>query len=254
MGLGVGGFLELLIAPPGGVLWFILAGVVLWRRRPHWGYGLVGAGAVLLFLASLPITAGALMGALEPYPALTAAQLDRPEAQAIVVLGAGRRKGAAEYGGDDTLNALALERVRYAAWLARRTGLPLLVSGGLAEDGQPAEANMMQQVLEQEFQQPVRWVEPRSRTTYENAEYSAAILKAAGVERIYLVTHAWHQPRALWSFHRFQLDVTPAPTAFDGLGHGPLELHDFLPSAKALQQTAFAFHELVGNVWYRARF
>ena len=249
----MGALLERLIEPPGGIIWLILAGLWLWRRRPRWGYGLVGTGAALLFLASLPIVSGALMGALEPYPALTAAALENPSAQAIVVLGAGRYKAAEEYGGD-TVNALALERLRYAAWLARRSGLPLLVSGGLGKNGQPPEAVMMRQILEQEYGLTVRWVEPRSRTTYENAEYSVEILKAAGITHIYLVTHAWHLPRALWSFHQFQLDVTPAPTAFAGLGHGPRELQDFLPSARALKFTAFAFHEMVGNVWYRLRY
>lgn len=254
MAFGVGGLLELLIAPPGCCIWLILAGLVLLRRRPRWGYGLAGTGVALLFLASLPICASALMSMLEPYPALPAAELDAPRAQAIVVLGAGRRHGAEEYGGGDTLNALALERLRYGAWLAKRSGLPLLVSGGLAKNGQPAEAELMKRVLAQEFSLAPRWVEPDSRTTYENAEFSAKMLKADGITRVYVVTHAWHEPRALWSFHHFQLEAIPAPTVFAGLGHGPRELHDFLPSARALEKTAFAFHEMVGNVWYRIRY
>ena len=48
---------------------------------------------------------------------------------AIVILGGGVRRHAAEYGGD-TLGQLTLERVRYGARVARLTGLPVLVSGG----------------------------------------------------------------------------------------------------------------------------
>lgn len=140
------------------------------------------------------------------------------------------------------------------AWLAKRTGLPLLVSGGLGKDGRPSEAHMMQQVLEQEYSLPVRWLEPDSRDTYENAEFSAKLLKADGIERVYLVTHAWHLPRAVWSFHQFKLDVIPAPTVFEGLGKGPRELADFLPNARALERTAYACHEIIGNAWYRLRY
>jgi uncharacterized SAM-binding protein YcdF (DUF218 family) len=250
---GLTGLVELLLVPPGSVLWLLAASLWLLKRRPRWGYGLLGASLGLLLVFSLPLTAGALMSLLEPYPALTPADLAQPRAQAIVVLGAGRRENAAEYGGD-SVDALALERLRYAAWLARRTGLPILTSGGLAEPGHVAEAVLMKQVLEREFRQPVRWQETRSRNTYENARYSTAILKAAGIEHIYLVTDAWHEPRAMWSFRQFTLGVTAAPTVFKGLGRGPLVWHDFLPSARALVTTAYACHEILGNLWYRLRY
>ena len=54
----------------------------------------------------------------------------------------------------------------------------------------------MKQVLEREFQVPVTWVEETSRNTLENARGSFQVLGAAGIRRVYLVTHAWHMPRA----------------------------------------------------------
>ena len=46
-------------------------------------------------------------------------------------------------------------------------------------------------------QSPLRWTEDRSRDTRENAAATVALLRAAGVRQIVLVTHASHMPRAM---------------------------------------------------------
>lgn len=100
--------------------------------RPRLGRALAWLGVGSLFLLSLPVVSHALLRSLEP-PAL---DLRRPgEAQAIVILGGGVRRNAAEFGGD-TLARLTLERVRYGALVARATRLPVLVSGG-SVSGEP---------------------------------------------------------------------------------------------------------------------
>ncbi len=255
MAFGIAGILELLLAPPGLSIWLILAGVwLLYRgRRSRLGLGLAGSGLALLYLFSTPLVAQLLLAGLQTAPVIPPARLDEQGAQAIIVLGAGRRKDAGEYG-IDTLNSLALERLRYAAFIARRTDLPVLVSGGLAIDGRPPEAMLMMEVMEAEFGVPIRWVESDSRTTFENARYSSRILRDSRIQRAFVVSHAWHMPRVLWSFDKSGLDVVPAPTVFEPWGEGGLILQDILPSARALQKTAYAFHEYLGNVWYRLRY
>jgi uncharacterized SAM-binding protein YcdF (DUF218 family) len=104
-----------------------------------------------------------------------------------------------------------LERVRYGARLARLTGLPVLVTGGSVYGGE-TEAKLMREVLELELGVPVQWAESRSRTTHENAKYSADILRAAGIDRIVVVAHGVDMARARAEFEDFGLKVTPAPT------------------------------------------
>lgn len=255
MAFGFAGILELLLVPPGLLVWLILAGVwLLYRRqRVRLGLGLSGSGLALLYLLSTPAVAQLLLSGLQTSPVIAAAALNEQGAQAIIVLGAGRREDAAEYGGD-TLNALALERLRYAAWIARRTGLPVLVSGGLAKKGHPPEARLMKEAMESEFGVPVRWQESASRTTFENARYSSQVLQTAHIRRAFLVSHAWHMPRAVWSFEHFGMDVIAAPTVFEQWGDGPVMVRDFLPNARDLQKTAYALHEYMGNLWYRIRY
>lgn len=257
--MNIGGLLEQLIGPPGGFIFLILLGLLLMRRYRRTGFYLAVSGVSLLYIASLPITAHLLTSWWEPDTALSETTLTTgdKQPQAIVILGAGRRYDTPEFGGD-TLNALALERVRYGVWLARRTLLPILVAGGLGDDSGVKkilpEAEMLKQVIESEYALPVQWAEKQSRTTYENAQYSADILKAAGVDTIYLVTHALHMKRSVASFEKFGLNVIPAPTVFYSSSQRDLTLHSFLPSTKSLNRVAYVFHEWVGSLWYGVRY
>ena len=124
------------------------------------------------------------------------------------------------------------------------------MTGG-GPEGEIAEGPLMRATLEQEFGVPVAWVEDRSLNTRENARFSAPLLKAAGVRRIYLVSHAWHLPRAIPEFEREGFAVVPVGTGFQPSGSP--ELFDFLPNASALMSSYYACHEWVGVVWYRVR-
>ncbi len=240
-----------LLMPPGVVIVLALLGLALQLRWRRLGAALAWGSIVALLILSLPVTGYTLMNALERSVAPLAIASDKlPEhAGAIVVLGGGRIYDAAEYGGD-TLNAPTLERVRYAARLQRASGLPLLVSGGSVFGEKIAEAELMQQALVADFKVNPAWIEARSRTTHENALYSRAILEAAGIRRVILVTHARHMPRAVWAFQHAGVDVIPAPTGYAG-GTPPSVLLNLLPSERGLSLSSGALHEWFGLLWYR---
>ncbi|MDP1636277.1 MAG: YdcF family protein, partial [Gallionellaceae bacterium] len=157
---------------------------------------------------------------------------------------------APEYGGD-TVGGSTLERLRFGARLHRETGKPVLVTGGRPLGNDDSEAAQMKRVLEQEFNVPVRWTEDSSDNTLENARLSREILKAAGVERIYLVTHAWHMPRAQAVFEKAGFKVVPAPTAWTT--RYKTDLLAFVPNAYALRDSRIFMHELIGMLWYRIK-
>lgn len=239
--------IERLIVPPGGPMLLILLGL-LWIRRPRWALALAGTGLLLLYLSSTGLVADALMSILEDrYVELAVVP---QEAEAIVVLGAGRRYSTPEFGGD-TANGPWLERLRYAAVLQRRSGLPLLVTGGSAPDESPSVAELAAPVLEDELGVPVAWYETASRNTYENALYSKRLLERDGIERVLVVTHAGHMPRAMWAFDRVGLTAWAAPTAFESTGQPPRLINRLTPRAEAMLATRQALHELIGSVWYR---
>jgi len=237
-----------LLLPPLNLLLVCAAGVLLRRRWQR--LGTIVALLSLTLLAALSTNAAArfLIRPLEEMtPALISPQASG--AQAIVVLGGGRRRDAPEYGGQDVPRANVLARLRYGARLHRETGLPLLVTGGSPDGAADSEAVLMARVLCDDFGMQPRWIEGRSDNTAQNALYSADMLRQAGVSRILLVTDALHMPRSLRAFSEAGLAVVAAPTAY--LGHGSLQAIDFIPGAPALRDSHYALHEWIGMLWYR---
>jgi uncharacterized SAM-binding protein YcdF (DUF218 family) len=236
------------LVPPTSLILLGLLGLGLRRRRPALGQALTGFSLVALLLLSLPVTAYSLMSWLEAPPLTDPRAV--ADAQAIVILAGGTSRGAVEWGGD-TINLFTLQRVRYGAWLAKRSGLPLLITGAAPDEGRPGEAEMMRDVLRDEFGVPVRWVDDRARTTAGNAREAAALLRAAGVERILLVTHAFHMPRARRAFERTGLQVIAAPTAYFGYAGGAFEGSQLVPSGDALRISYLALREMAAGLMYR---
>lgn len=237
--------LTALILPPTGPLLLALLG--LWlagSRSRRWRDGgrilaLLSLSALLVL--SLPLTGKWLSRSLEIHPPLPAAALR--QAGAIVVLGGGSYFDAPEYGGD-TINQASLERLRYGVRLHRDSGLPLLLTGGAPAGGRP-EAASMQEALERDFGVRARWVEAASRDTAENASLSAPLLKAAGIRRIVLVSHAGHLPRAVPLFEAQGLEVAPAPTGFTT--GAPDWSQDLIPGG-GLGRSRAALHEYLGRL------
>ncbi|WP_418648072.1 YdcF family protein [Thauera butanivorans] len=228
----------------------IALGLALLGRFPRLGRTLGWGGLALGLLLSAPASVGWLVAQVED-PAPLSADAIR-NADAIVILGAGRRAYAPEFGGE-TVSRLALERLRYGAHLARATGLPILVSGG-AGPGKTAEAVLMKAALEEDFGLTVRWVEERARDTRENARYASAILGTTGMRRILLVTHAAHMPRAQAEFEAAGLTVQPAPTGWLGNHNEPAAENSWLaelPNPHSTYAGWFALHEALGRLAYR---
>jgi uncharacterized SAM-binding protein YcdF (DUF218 family) len=236
------------LLPPSGPLLLALAGLLL--AKFLLGRVLLVGGLLLLYLFSLPVVSYALIGTLQKdfWPPQEIERFD--EAGAIVVLGAGNRSGAAEYSGE-TVGDLALVRVRYAAYVHRMTGLPVLATGG-GPEGRASEASRMAEALEEFSVRPIL-TEEQARDTWGNASYSAALLDELGIRRVALVTHAYHMPRAVWAFQRTGLEVIPAPTGAIVPHDTTFALGSLRPQAHALYASWLAMHEYLGLVYYRLR-
>ena len=170
--------LRTLLLPPAGPLLLAFTGAWLLGRGAaarRLGFALLAAGLGSLWLLSTPVVADRLAHAAEREPVLDITRL--PEAQAIVILGGGgERHAAPEYAGLPAAGGDLLERLAYGAYVAHRTDLPVLVSGNFSE------TQAMRTALARDFGVTVRWVESNSRDTFENAQFSARILRAAGVQ------------------------------------------------------------------------
>jgi len=241
-----------LLLPPGCLLLLLILAAMLRRPRPRLARALMVAASLLLYLASTPLSASLLLGALQVYPPPTDEEIAAFGAEAIVVLAAGRRMVAPEYGGE-TVDSLTLERIRHAARLERRLGLPLFATGGDPGAEGTSLAALMRQALQSDFGVSVAAIEDGSVTTAENAELLAPVLRERNIAHILLVTHSWHMPRAKRAFERQGLAVLAAPTAFVSIDEA-WAASDFLPAASALNGTSYALHEFLGYAWYELRY
>jgi uncharacterized SAM-binding protein YcdF (DUF218 family) len=214
---------------------------------------LAGVPLVVLVLLSLPCLAYLEMGSLEwQYPPLR-----EPPAhvEALVVLAGSIRPADATRlrpePAEDTLY-----RCLYAAELYRQVGgCPVVVSGGRM-NGDPMEpscAAVMRDFLQGLGVSAADLVtEDDSRTTYENATGCRELLERRGVRRVVLVTDAGHMLRAERCFRRQGLEVVAAPC-----NQHATEFHlssfAFVPSADALLESDYAWHEWLGVLWYWCR-
>ncbi|TDN98441.1 MULTISPECIES: YdcF family protein [Halomonas] len=234
--------LKYLVLPPVINVLLILAGLALGARQLTGG-AFIALGLISLLLLSTPLASHALRQGLEP-PALAGPSQLR-QAQAIVILGGGRDYASPEFGWGDAPTNASWRRLAYGAYLHRETRLPILVSGGRLHEEHSAEASLMAAALREVFQVPVRWMEGRSRSTAENARYTAEMLGGEGIEHIALVSQAWHLPRAVAEFERVGLCVTPAPTEF--ASQPPPGIQAWIPRAYHLHQSTRALHEWLGR-------
>lgn len=246
--------IKTLLLPISSLLIISIAGLLLLSHQKVLAMILLASSLSILLLLSLPWVTKHLASTQEIYPPLIDSMLNQTTAQAIIVLGGGLRYPAPEYPQEVNLKSNTLVRIRYAARLAKKTQLPLLVSGGsVFETDLPSEATLMSQVLINEFNQAVKWQEGKSHNTAENAAYSYQILNNIGVQRIILVTHALHMRRAVEQFEKQGFQVIPAPTDFLSWP-ATNNLFNFLPSAKALEKSTLVIHEVMGRVWYKLRY
>jgi len=232
------------VLPPTIFIVGCLAGALLGLVRPRIGTIVVMSSSILLYLFATPAVATFLTDELVMS---VPTNPDLADAQAIVVLG-----GDYKFGDGvripDSVGLLTLERLAAAARIYRRLRLPVAVTAGPAAGSDVPLAKLMRDELEEDFSVPTKWVEDRSRTTYENALYTAELLKPANISTVILVTQGWHMPRALWSFDRVGLRTLPfsPPEAIRSI-----DLQDFLPSARALHQSFYVLHEIMGFAYYR---
>ncbi|MEQ7920505.1 YdcF family protein [Xanthomonas sp. WHRI 1810A] len=243
-------FFKTLLLPPGLFLLLILLACALRRSRPRLAIACFVLGFCGLWAISMPVMVEWSARAIErigPLPQSDWATLAQ-RADAIVVLGSGRERNDPSWGADIP-TGVALERLRYAARMSKASGLPILVTGGLHYGEPPSEAAIMAESLENDFGVKVRWQEGLSRTTWENATMTAAVLLPQGINRVVVVTQAWHMPRSVWSFEKAGFTVVAAPVGFLGVDNAR-PFGGWLPEAKAMTQSGQLLNEAAGLLMY----
>src|SRR5690554_701985 len=239
------------LLPPGCILWLLLLAFLLRKRWPRTALAVFVSAMLALLLVSMPVSTQYLAAMIETEPALEPQQWPHlaERTDAIVILGGGR-EGLDPAWGEEQVSYMAMERIRYGARLAKASGLPILFSGGIVHQDATSEAALMANTLEKDFALTAKWLEEESRTTWENALLSQKTLKAAGIQRIVLVTNAWHMLRAKWSYEQQGFQVLVAPVGFFSAPR-QLPLAGMVPNSKSVWQNTLLLHELLALYSYQ---
>jgi len=253
--LGVSDPVQWLLPGPLYLAGLLVAGAVLsWFRHSailyRWRYILSILG-IWAYLGTTPAVAHLLVAYLERgYSAPVLVATPRPAL--IVVLGSGYlQRGAV--GSSLRLGEPGWERVHTAVSLWRREEGRLLfvggppVSGGGA--GAPA-ANMARVAIELGVPPEVIGVEERSQNTYENIQFSSAVItKHKGT--VWLVTSAMHMDRARAVAEKQGLKVEPF--AGDFRAEHRLGWKAWFPNSGSVPLFTAALHEIIGLIAYQLR-
>lgn len=234
-----------LVLPPAGPLLLVFLGLLLAAKKRVFGLALSFLAASLLWLVSCHAVAVWLAQNILPQTApASVATLKSNKVQAIVVLGGGVHPLAPEYG-ESQASMPAAARLRYGVSLSRQTGLPIAYAGGLGWGASASqslsEGEVARRMAQQDYGVALRWVDDQSRDTAENASLLRPLLQKDNIQRIALVTHAWHMPRSLQAFERAGFTVTAAPMGYIlPANHGLLQ---WLPSADGLGSSRVVLKE-----------
>ncbi|MFZ4481589.1 MAG: YdcF family protein [Rhodoferax sp.] len=240
-------FVIWLLSPLGTALCLaVLAFVLVLRRRMGAGMTLAALAFVWLWAWSTPVMGLWLRASIEDQFAQVAIS-SVPKAQALVVLG-GAMSPPSGKSSEINLHAAA-DRVWYAARLFHAGKAPLLVLSGGSEPGAAYSEARAMAIFLADLGVPAQAIvmEERSRTSRDNAAFSATLLKARSIDHILLVTSALHMPRALALFKAQGLQVIPAATDFEGIQTAPPGVQAWLPDALALDGSGRAMKEVVGR-------
>lgn len=225
--------------------------ILFWRAEKKKRLLWVVIPLTLLYLLSTPLGSHYLIGILEwRYPPHDAAP--RP---AIVVLGGGvyppdeiRRKAEP--------SESTFQRCLRAAEIYRKNPpRPVLVCGGKVNPGRsgPTTAEVMRELLTQlGVNGDDVWLQDQSTTTYEDALYSAEILREENIQSVTLITEASHLERSVRCFEEQGLTVQPVGCRYRAT-RLRWSIMTFLPSTAALDASKDACHEFVGLMWYKLR-
>lgn len=241
-----------LISPLGTALLAGFISIILaWFGRKRLSLFCAFFALAWLFLWSLPVVSMVAVRYVEGrFPPVSVQQV--PKAAAIVVLGGGiEGTHWPESIGQAADLGQAADRVWHGARLFHAGKAPLVILTGAQYFGQGiSEAQAMELfILDLGVPPSAVVLEQRSRTTRENAAYTAQLLQDTGHNDILLVTSALHMERARRHFEARGLKVFPAAT--DYRSAVLLSRYCCLPSAGALNDSGSVFKELLGQLIWR---
>jgi uncharacterized SAM-binding protein YcdF (DUF218 family) len=227
----------------------VAAIIVLWLQWRRSGR-VLALLAVALFLAEGcgPIPSVLLSDLQSGYSA--SAVIGEAASTTIIVLGSGTERVEGADGVKVEVPLFAFSRLAkalelYRACRLKNTHCTILVSGGDPQHHGASEASVYGAQLQKLGVDPTDLlIEGRSLNTWQNAQYSAALLRSHPAEQVFLVTSGFHLRRSELYFKR--LGVRGQPVRADYVD----PMLSVIPVAYNFELADLAVHEYIGVARY----
>ncbi|MCD6094578.1 YdcF family protein [bacterium] len=228
--------LEEFFLPSVFIFILILSGAILLfkSKRKKIGKILIVLGLCFYWFFSITPVSDLILSPLEnKYPPVSKVELNK--AERIVLLLGGKES--------DPRRANEVLRLRFL----KGQPFKIIISGRDPLNPEKKEAEEIKTFLVERGITPQNIIlENNSRNTKENAKNTKAIV---GDEPFFLVTSAYHLPRAMEIFKKIKTTPIPAPTDFKIEKN--YDILDFFPHAKNLRKTNLAFHEYLALLYLK---
>ena len=227
-----------------------IGAILLWVGAVKTGRSLISIGLLCFALiAALPVEEWAL----QPLEDRFAPPEDLGQVDGIVVVGGAVNSILSADRSAPESGDAADRMIQFAALARRFPAAKLVFSGGPLPSlpAGPKESDWARVMFTSLGIDESRVIyEGESRTTAENALFTARLIHPAPGERWLLVTSAWHMPRAIGAFRGAGLDMIAYPVGYRTF-RGPI-LHPY-SLVDRLAMLHYAAHEWIGLVVYRLR-
>lgn len=169
----------------------------------------------------------------------------------IVFLTGDENPGRSEARGQPVAGYASARYIRLAHLARRYPHAPIIVTGDTAPN---YKSKITTQTVAKEIMAATGidlarvTFEDKALTTFDNARYTARLVRPDKNDTWLLVTSAWHMPRSVLCFEHQNMKVIPAPTDYMTSGHTHLGLH--LDLSRQFMLLRIAAHEYYGLVGY----
>jgi uncharacterized SAM-binding protein YcdF (DUF218 family) len=241
----------ILLAVGLGLLWF--------TKRIRLGRVLATCGFAILLVGTCHFAADAIVAPLENrhpplYPAAalqTAIAASGGQPRLILILGGGEVVDA-RVPPNDQLTDSALSRLIEGVRLLREVpDSKLLLSGGVVSSTGGRHADRLLAVATSLGVDPSR-IEADA-TAWDTEQEAVNLAKRIGKEPFFLVTSAFHMPRAMALFRHAGTSPIAAPTHHVTIDEPGVGLLEFFPQPGSLSTLEWGLHEYIGLLWSKLR-
>ncbi len=236
------------IVPPGIIIIFLI--ISAWLLKKKWRLFNTGL-AVAIYLISIEPVKDLFIIPLEDAYKVPQIETIRTY-DAYVVLGGGINENAPDLNGEGQLTSESLPRAVDAFRLYKIEKKPIILSGGRVYGKKPEAEIAKKFLISLGVDEKDIIIEENSRDTYENALLVKEILKNKGLEKIVLITSAFHMKRSVQLFKRHFSYILPYPTGYR-TSRTDYNVISYMPNGENIAYVAYSIKEYIGILFYKIK-